>query len=62
MSTIQIKSGTDGDERLNWLDVVRRQVGSLRYGVVQIVVHDSRVTQIEKTERLRLENTPARTI
>jgi hypothetical protein len=35
--------------------VVRGQVGSLRYGVVQIVVHDSRVTQIEKTERLRLE-------
>jgi len=62
MSTIQIKSGTDGDEQMNWLDVVRRQVGSLRFGVVQIVVHDSRVTQIEKTERLRLENTPARTI
>jgi hypothetical protein len=40
---------------LDWLEVVRRQVDSLRYGVVQIVVHDSQVTQIEKTERLRLE-------
>jgi hypothetical protein len=30
-------------------------VGSLQYGVVQIVVHDSQVTQIEKTERVRLE-------
>ena len=55
MSAIQIKPENGVDERLNWLEVVRRQVGSLRYGVVQIVVHDSQVTQIEKTERLRLE-------
>jgi len=40
---------------LDWLEVVRQQVGSLRFGVVQIVVHDSQVTQIEKTERVRLE-------
>jgi hypothetical protein len=38
-----------------WLEIVRRQVESLRYGVVQIVVHDSAVTQIDKTERVRLE-------
>lgn len=35
-----------------WLEAVRRQVGSLRFGVVQIVVHDSRIVQIEKTERI----------
>jgi hypothetical protein len=28
---------------------------SLHYGVVQIIVHDSQVTQIEKTERVRLD-------
>ncbi len=38
-----------------WLELVRRQVSSLRFGVVQIVVHDSQVIQIEKTERVRLE-------
>jgi hypothetical protein len=38
-----------------WLDLVRQHVGSLRYGVVQIVVHDAQVTQIEKTERVRIE-------
>lgn len=38
-----------------WLEMVRRQVNSLRFGVVQIVVHDSEVTQIDKTERVRLE-------
>jgi len=41
-----------------WLEIVRRQVGSLRFGAVQIVVHDSHVTQIEKTERVRLDKPP----
>jgi hypothetical protein len=39
----------------DWLEIVRQHVGSLRYGVVEIVVHDSRVIQIEKTERVRLD-------
>jgi hypothetical protein len=30
-------------------------VTSLRFGVVQIVIHDSQVKQIEKTERVRLD-------
>ncbi len=55
---------TDGDagEKAGWLEIVRRQVGSLRFGVVQIVVHDSQVTQIEKTERVRLDKSRAQTI
>jgi hypothetical protein len=36
-----------------WLEVVRQQVAGLRYGVVQIVVHEDRVVQIERTERVR---------
>ena len=39
-----------------WLDLVRQHVGSLRYGVVQVVVHDGHVIQIQKTERVRLDN------
>jgi hypothetical protein len=37
-----------------WLDIVRHKVESLRFGVVQIVVHDGKVTQIERTEKTRL--------
>ncbi|HEY4989259.1 MAG TPA: YezD family protein [Opitutaceae bacterium] len=37
-----------------WLALVREQVRNLRYGVVQLVVHDGRVTQIERTEKVRL--------
>ena len=40
---------------VRWLALVRQQVESLRYGEVQIVVHDARVTRIERTEKLRLE-------
>jgi len=38
----------------NWLALVAEQVGNVRFGVVQIVVHDSRVVQIERTEKIRL--------
>ena len=40
----------------SWMEIVRRHVGSLEFGVVQIVVHGSRVVQIERTERVRLTN------
>jgi len=62
MNAIQIKTESDAGEKAGWLEIVRRQVGSLRYGVVQIVVHDSQVTQIEKTERVRLDKSRAQTI
>lgn len=38
-----------------WRELVARHVASLRFGVVQIVVHDSRVVQIERTEKVRLD-------
>ena len=47
-----------GDSK--WLELVVQHVKSLRYGVVEIVVHDSRVIQIEKTERVRLDKTETR--
>ena len=37
-----------------WLAIVQQQVQSLQYGVVQIVVHNERVVQIERTEKFRL--------
>jgi hypothetical protein len=39
----------------SWLAVVREQVNSLKYGTVQITVHDSRVTQVERSEKLRMD-------
>ena len=44
------------DASADWLELVREKVESLRFGVVQIVVHDSKVTQIERTEKTRLQS------
>ena len=62
MNATQIKTESDAGEKAGWLEIVRRQVGSLRFGVVQIVVHDSQVTQIEKTERVRLDKSRGQTV
>jgi hypothetical protein len=47
------------DNSPDWLLIVREQVETLRYGVVQIVIHDSKVTQIDRTERTRIESRSA---
>ena len=54
------QSGAEFDgqpSRESWLDAVCGQVKSLRYGAVQIVVQDSKVVEIDKSEKIRL--TPA---
>lgn len=38
----------------DWIALVREKVEGLRFGVVQLTVHDGRVTQIERTEKTRL--------
>ena len=40
----------------DWVRLVREKVESLRFGVVQLVVHDGRVTQIARTEKTRLDS------
>jgi hypothetical protein len=60
MSQNQQKAPVSGGDDLKWLELVIQNVKSLRYGVVEIVVHDSRVIQIEKTERVRLDKTENR--
>jgi hypothetical protein len=38
-----------------WLSLVAEKVKTMHYGVVQIVIHDSKVVQIERTERTRFD-------
>jgi hypothetical protein len=45
----------------DWLELVRRQVATLQFGVVQITVHESSVVQVERTERVRIGPGSART-
>jgi hypothetical protein len=55
MSTTKLETNSSAAPAPEWLELVRRQVASLSYGVVQIVVHEAQVTQVEKTERVRFE-------
>lgn len=54
-TTEQVKVTAESRPIESWEETVRTQVGSLRFGVVQIVVHDARVVQIERTEKIRFE-------
>ncbi|UJF31502.1 YezD family protein [Paenibacillus hexagrammi] len=38
-----------------WLDRIKQSLNGLEYGSVQIVVHDGKIAQIDKTERKRFE-------
>lgn len=43
----------------SWLEIVRQKASAMRFGSVQIIVHEGRVTQVESTEKTRLPNEPA---
>jgi len=42
-------------ETKSWLEVVSRQVEALRFGSVQITVHEGRVVQIETSVKVRFD-------
>ena len=40
------------------VSAVQKALEGLRYGTVQLVVHDSQLVRIERTERIRLTGLP----
>jgi len=50
----EISKTTTGEAK--WLELVRQQVSSLRFGTVLITVHEARVVQVEKLEKVRLDS------
>jgi hypothetical protein len=53
MNTITSERSTPDGSKADWLEVVRQNVANLRFGSVQITVHDGRVTQVESIEKTR---------
>jgi hypothetical protein len=47
---------TSSPEIPAWIEIVRQKVTAMRFGSVQIIVHEGRVTQVESTEKTRLPN------
>ena len=39
-------------DNARWLVLVQQQVEGIQFGVVQLVIHESRVVRIERTEKL----------
>ncbi len=39
-----------------WLERIRQVLSGLEYGTVQIVVHDGRIVQFDRTERKRFDS------
>lgn len=58
MATTPETSDTPSADELEWLEVVRQKVAKLRFGSVQITVHDGRVTQVESIEKTRFAPKP----
>ncbi|MEX1115587.1 MAG: YezD family protein [Akkermansiaceae bacterium] len=53
MNTITSERSSPDGSKTDWLEVVRENVAHLRFGSVQITVHDGRVTQVESIEKTR---------
>jgi len=54
---MKTKTEREQSERLGeprWLEVVRDSIREMRFGTVQVVVHEGRVTQVDATHRTRL--------
>ncbi len=37
-----------------WIEIIRRKLATMRFGSIQLVVHEGRVTQIESLEKTRI--------
>ncbi|AIQ62153.1 hypothetical protein D3C81_450620 [compost metagenome] len=43
-----------------WLERIAGLLDDMEFGSLHIVVHEGQIVQMERTERKRFENTPAR--
>jgi hypothetical protein len=46
--------GREANDGGQWLELIRQHVATLRFGTVQITVHDGKVVQLERNEKVRL--------
>lgn len=59
---MSIQSPSTLSPHADWLNIVRAKADGIRFGTIQVVIHDGRITQIESTEKTRLEDKTTVTI
>ncbi len=53
---------TEITSKPEWLSLIERKVNGLRFGAVQIVIHEGKVTQVEITEKTRFAQNQSRVV
>ena len=60
-SPLQHSNGLADETHLQWTQKILRALQEIRYGSVEIIIHDSRIVQIERREKIRIETDSSRT-
>jgi hypothetical protein len=58
---LQQTSGLVDETHRQMTQQILRALQDIRYGSVEIIIHDSKVVQIERKEKIRIEPNPSRT-
>jgi hypothetical protein len=53
--TTQRENSAPGNSDKSIVDELVRAAGSLRFGQIVLTIHNSRIVQIDKTEKIRLD-------
>ena len=51
----QHSNGLADETHRQWTQKILRALQEIRYGSVEIIIHDSRIVQIERKEKIRID-------
>lgn len=46
----------DEEKRKSYLEIIDRLIRETKYGTVTVIIQDGKVIQLEKTDKIRLQN------
>lgn len=47
---------TDNAKKETYLEIIDRLIRETKYGTVTVIIQDGKVIQVEKTDKIRLQN------
>lgn len=59
---LQHSNGLVDETHRQWTQKILRALQEIRYGSVEIIIHDSRIVQIERKEKIRIGTDSSQTI
>lgn len=46
----------DSEKKESYLEIIDRLIRETKYGTVTVIIQDGKVIQVEKTDKIRLQN------